>query len=1319
MSAQEAPTPAASAGAAVPVTLDPLTLPLRGSRLVEASAGTGKTYTIAALYLRLVLGHGGEAAGHGAALTPPQILVVTFTDAATKELRDRIRSRLAEAAEAFDADPAAAPARDSGADLLHDLRAAWPSAQWPALARTLRLAAEWMDEAAVSTIHGWCLRMLREHAFDSGSLFAQELEANTRALLAAVARDWWRHHATPLDEAAARTLRSWWKEPDALAGDVDRLIDWAATLPDDPAPALTLGSAQQALEALRPSWAHWPGELRGLLDQAQAARQLHGSKLRPDWYQGWLDALERWGRGLDATPDLDRKVAAWTRLTPAGIADAWKGGTPPDHPAFQGMEALTAARDAVEACRARVLHHAARWCGRELAAEKERQSRMGFQDLLTRLDAALQGTGGERLAARIRAQFPVALVDEFQDTDPVQYRIFDRVWGVDRADAATALLLIGDPKQSIYAFRGADIHTYLQARAATAGRHATLGVNHRSTSAMVEAVNRVFAQAEARTDGPGAFRLRPAVGDNPLPFHPVQARGREETWVVDGAEPPALTLWHVGSGQAQVETMAALCAQQVVALLRAGAQGRAGFRDRAGRLRGVMAADIAVLVDTGAQAALVRSALRARGVRSVYLSEKDSVFHSTVAADLQRWLRACAAPQDERLRRAALATATLGLRWAELDRLNHDEDHAEAMAQRFRAYQQAWRIQGVLPMLSRLMHDFALPARMLAQGQERELTDLLHLAEWLQQASAALDGEHALVRHLALQRDDANDARGDELRRLRLESDAGLVKVVTVHKSKGLEYPLVLLPYASWCRPAKATDMPWKWHDPRLGRRVAVSGDDAELAQVERERRGEDLRKLYVALTRARFATWVGVADQKHLSASALGSLLPPAPGAAESGSRARPANRKTATAEAGEARAALRARLEGLRGGCAAIAVTDPPLRDQARYQEAGQAPVWRDAPPLPASPAPAWWVASYSGLMARAAAAGGPGAGLADEGAMVGAAPGAGPGGAADSPAEDVYQQSAGEGDALGVAFTADAVPPASRRGELPGERPAEGAGAGLLHGFPQGARAGSFLHGLLEWAGREGFGRVADDPAELDELIAQRCAQNGYGAWAGVLQRWMRAWLDTAWDLSALQGGAGRDHGEGGDGGDGRHGAARAGGVPTPVRPRELRRLQVELEFWLPADAADVARIDALVTRHTLGGAARAPLGAQRLNGLLKGYIDLVFEHDGRYYVADHKSNRLGDGDAAYTAEAMRRAVLGHRYELQYVLYLLALHRLLRARLGAAYAYDRHVGGAVYLFLRGHAAPGGGLHLERPPRALIEALDAVFAGRDAWDA
>src|SRR5574343_911643 len=178
--------------------LDPLSFPLVGSHLIEASAGTGKTFTIAALYVRLVLGHGGEQA-FARPLTPPEILVVTFTDAATQELRDRIRARLAEAAAYFRVDPASVQPLPPDQDFLNDLRADYAPEEWLSCAHKLQLAAEWMDEAAVSTIHGWCNRMLREHAFDSDSLFTQRLETDQADLLAEVVRDYWRSFMYPLD----------------------------------------------------------------------------------------------------------------------------------------------------------------------------------------------------------------------------------------------------------------------------------------------------------------------------------------------------------------------------------------------------------------------------------------------------------------------------------------------------------------------------------------------------------------------------------------------------------------------------------------------------------------------------------------------------------------------------------------------------------------------------------------------------------------------------------------------------------------------------------------------------------------------------------------------------------------------------------------------------------------------------------------------------------------------------------------------------------------------------------------------------------------
>jgi exodeoxyribonuclease V beta subunit len=811
--------------------LQPLSFPLRGSHLVEASAGTGKTFTIATLVLRLVLGHSGPHA-FSRPLLPPEILVVTFTDAAAKELRDRIRRRLAEAAAAFERMPGEVPERPPGEDVLHDLRASFPNAQWPGLARTLRLAAEAMDEAAVSTIHSWCQRMLREHAFDSDSLFLQTLQTDESALQDEAVRDWWRHFLYPLDDAQAAEVAGWWPTPEHLRKGLKKLLPWAETLaesgmPVEPARALreAADEAVRQLQALKAPWRAWADELQGLIDQAAAQKRLAKGRFRTDAAR-WLGDLRTWAHDDERAPFAD-KSKAWERLSPEELWAQWTDGSPPRHPGPQALAELRNHLQALPTARTELLRHAAVWCAHRMTQEKARHAVMGYQDLLVRLDAALRGPNGPVLAARIRQQFPVALIDEFQDTDPLQVRIFDTIYGVQRNDPSTALVLIGDPKQSIYAFRGADIHTYLAARRHTLGRHATLGTNFRSTAAMVQAVNRVFSQAEDH--GEGAFGYRLPSGNNLLPFQEVAAHGRGERWQAGGVDTPALTFWCVeaeeplGSGRHR-EHMAELCAREMVRLLHAGRQQQAGFVGPDGRLRAVQPGDMAVLVSTGREARAVRDALRARGVRSVYLSDRGSVYHSPMAAELQRWLAACAAPEDEHLLRAALATPALGLSWAELDALRRDDTGWQTRVQQCRACHETWRRQGVLPMLRRWIHAHGIATRLLAQDRERDLTDLLHLAELLQQASPRLDGPQALIRHLAQLRQDDTDT--DEGRRVRLESDEQLVKVVTIHKSKGLEYPLVFLPFASACRPAKADDdPPFVWRDTEWGPAVAGATD--------------------------------------------------------------------------------------------------------------------------------------------------------------------------------------------------------------------------------------------------------------------------------------------------------------------------------------------------------------------------------------------------------------------------------------------------------------------------------------------------------------
>ncbi|PYC45372.1 exodeoxyribonuclease V subunit beta [Pseudomonas soli] len=1200
-----------------------LSFPLHGSQLIEASAGTGKTFTISALYLRLILGHGGEQ-GFARELLPPQILVVTFTDAATKELRERIRARLAEAARFFrgeleDADP-----------LLHLLREDYPQAHWPRCANRLEIAVQWMDEAAVSTIHGWCQRMLREHAFDSGSLFTQSLETDHSELLGQVMRDYWRRFCYGMRGESLAWVRGNWGSPDALLPRIRPLFGRVRGQADDQEPQAlieaTLRQRTAQLAQLKAPWAAWADELQQICRDAVATKQADGRKLQARYFEPWFDKLRAWA-GDEQAMELDLGTG-FTRLTPAGMAEAWKAGEPPQHPALHAMAALREQLQGLASPDARLLEHAAAWVSARFEVEKRRRAEMGFDDMLLRLEHALGSDAGERLAALIREQFPVALIDEFQDTDPVQYGIFERIYRISENNPDTGLFMIGDPKQAIYAFRGADIFTYLAARRATAGRLHSLDTNYRSSQAMVAAVNRVFLQAEERAEGRGAFLFR-AHGDNPLPFVEVRAKGRGEQLLVAGQPSAALCCWLLDSDEPVSSTLyrqqlAASCASHIVELLNGGQQGISGFADAAGKLRPCLPSDIAILVRDGREAQLIRAELAARDVRSVYLSDKDSVFAAQEAHDLLAWLKACAEPDSERLLKAALASLTLDLPLVELERLNQDERVWEGWVMRFRRYRDIWQRQGVLPMLRRLLHDFQLPRALMGRSDgERVLTNLLHLAELLQQAAGELDGEQALIRHLTEHLANAGQAGEEQI--LRLESDEQLVKVVTIHKSKGLEYPLVYLPFICTSKPVDGQRLPLGWHDEQGVAHLTLTPNAEQVERADDERLAEDLRLLYVALTRAQYACWLGVADLKRgtqrssqLHRSALGYLLGgglPLPASSQLG--------------------------EWLQ----ALAASNPAISREALPEVQTQSYRTPDSqrellPPRKPRRAAAehWWIASYSALR------------VGDQTLI-----------ADSSQAQQLLD---------------DEVLDSQLLREVPAE-------AGDIHRFPRGPNPGTFLHGLLEWAGREGFAEISSQAEVIERTVGRRCNRRDWTGWIPTLTQWLQQLL--------LQ--------------------------PMPLQGAtlilaQLNHYQIEMEFWFASHQVEALRLDYQVARHTHGGAARPAAQPTLLNGMFKGFIDLAFELDGRYYVADYKSNWLGPDAEAYGALAMEQAILEHRYDLQYVLYLLALHRQLRARL-PDYDYDRHVGGAVFIFLRGVTSAGHGLYHARPPRALIEQLDAMFRG------
>ncbi len=962
--------------------------------------------------------------------------------------------------------------------------------------------------------------------------------------------------------------------------------------------------------------------------------------------ESWFREIGQWAHGSERK--LKLSDAGFNRLSPADLSQAWTSQSEADHPAFASLERIRSVQRDIDQALERLPMHAARWCAHRMRAERRSAGKLGFDDLLLQLDEALRKPGGIRLAEAIRAQHPVALIDEFQDTDPVQYRIFDAIYGGTATSQATAMLMIGDPKQAIYGFRGADVHTYLEAREQVKDQRDSLAVNHRSSSRMVESVNRIFQQADSREQARGAFMFGDLLPRSSLSFQPVRAAGLDESWVIDGDDAAALTLWTSIEGDkgpaanGLEQHFAELCANEIARLLISGAQGRTGFRDAAGVIRSVTPADIAILVNNASQASRIRRELSARGIGSVYLSEQESVFDSAIAFDMQILLQACAEPADEDRLRAALGTATLGVAWSAIDRCNEDEMEWEDRLMQFQRYQQLWRRSGVLSMLHQLIHDFGVAHRLLADNRERELTDLLHLAEWLQQASQTLEGENALIRRYIEQRTGDETARDNPLLRRRLESDAALVKVVTIHKSKGLEYPLVFLPFAWATRQVSKRDEFVKWHDPTLGLRVSTAFSDTEIRQSDRERLAEDIRKLYVALTRARHATWVAVPPAASLPNTALGFLL---------------------IGESGAATNDLDAALKALTVADKEIAIARPPQGERLRFQSRVMKNQWREALTPASRRDRPWWISSYSALTQRLQAAD-----------QIESPPEPSPTGTREEPTaeSDRFEQ-------LSRIVGGPTEGTAARRDSI--------------IDFPRGAQPGTFLHSLFEWLGREGFSRCASTPQAVAAALTEKCRNAGYSQWAPWLIDWLQHWLETPLPLVS---------------GD----QLRPDDLFAPtMTPAALRRYQVELEFWIPANALDTDRLDETVIQHTLGSLPRPRVSRQTVNGMLKGFMDLVFEHEGRYFVLDYKSNHLGATASEYTEERMRGEILSHRYDLQYVLYIFALHRLLRSRLGEQYRYDEHIGGAACCFIRGHDSASRGIFFERPSADLMLSLDELF--------
>ena len=1185
---------------------------LDGTNLIEASAGTGKTYTISGIYLRLLLEK---------KLAVEQILVVTFTEAATAELKDRILCLLRAAHVAF--------TRGTCSEaFLQPLVENHPDKMQAG--RLLENAIRAFDQAAIFTIHGFCLRVLQDHPFESGNLLHTELTVNADDFYQEIADDFWRMTVNSSPPCFSQFLLQQNITPDSLRQSFQRYL---------PVPDLVLTPNVNAIDTeeleqqCRKSFLQvaecWKKHKTVIETILLNDKGLNRNKYRKGTLLRIMEDMDDFVQSSTCTPVL---FPGFEKFTAASLEDAVKKGhAAPQHDLFDLCEELLENQSQLnQANQIRLIRLKSdffQYLRQESARRKQEKNFRSFDDLLTDCYRALTADENSRdLIESLRTRYSAALIDEFQDTDPIQYTIFQAIFG---DPSRSVLFLIGDPKQAIYSFRGADIFAYMKA-AAGISRQYTLDTNWRSEEPLVNAVNTVFGNVSH----PFVYHA--------IQYHPVHAAPDKKTGShleINGKGTDPFRIWMLESppekpiSKNQIyHILPEAVASEISRLLHSGTDAvTIGGRP-------ISAGDIAVLVRKNREAKQMQEALAACRIPSVIFSS-ESIFDSFEAAEMERLLAAIVSPGREDRIRSALTTEMIGYNAVDLLYLLRDEYRYEKQFSAFMDYHFMWEKRGFFRMFSQLLRRQGVPERLMQfPDGERRITNIRHVTELIHEAGLADNkGMKELFEWFQKQRQPGREQRDEHL--LRLESDEHAVKLVTIHKSKGLEYPIVFCPFTwenSLARP-NADLIPFhdESNDMRLTLDLGVEKQESGLKLAEKELLSENLRLLYVALTRAQNMCYLVWGRISQAESSAPGYLFH----FHDTDQAAR--NFKSMSDQD------LLDDLERIaRHPDTGVRIEKMPAEPGLLYEPPKTDPHSLRCRTFSAAIKSGWMLSSFSSLI--------------------------------HSRHDDLdlaeYLQKGEENPS--ALLSDDAQPAQSRFSDF--------------FQFPKGALPGTCLHDILEHLE---FSEADSEDAQI--LIRKMLDKYGYSSdWTDSVHQMIGNLLDAPLDT--------------------RDPEFKLSCLTSQDRIHEL-------EFWFPVHDVTVSGLEAVFRDHA--GPAVSPefirriaaLEFPRLEGFMKGFVDLIFHYNNRFYIVDWKSNHLGNRKEDYSPDALQSAMESSLYLLQYHIYTVALDLYLQQRL-PGYAYGSHFGGVYYLFLRGFgndSSGTSGIFHDRPPETLIRRLTGLLCG------
>lgn len=1207
------------------IPLNPITLPLNQISLIEASAGTGKTYTIGSLYLRLLLKAGEN--NFSRPLNVEEILVVTFTEMATEELKKKIRERITDA---IDKLTAFAETQDKSAFKNDEfLTALCDNLNIFEAIHRLKLAEQNMDLAAIYTIHGFCRRMLMQYAFHSGIHFNLELIKDQSDLLIRFANEFWREHFYPLDFESANFIATELVSPanvlSLLKADLGK--DLQVEIENKQALSVQiqiflpqyLGGYQKALNELKTFWLESADEISAIITNEleknypkDQLKSLNRKKYQVKRLGDWINKINQWSNNprdyqINTTLKdyfLQSSIEKNCEESTDKNKDK-KPATPFYSPIFAELEKRVNALMTPDLLSKLTLYHYRQGLQQKLLDYKLNHQEKSFDDLLRLLCEALQGAQGDELAEMIRFQYPFTMIDEFQDTDSQQYAIFSKIYR-DNPEKNTGFIMIGDPKQAIYRFRGADIFTYLKASDEAQSRF-ELTKNYRSEKNLVDGVNALFD-----------FPQSPFIYQN-INFTAVDSRDDHLRFYLNGKAEPAYRFYLTKSDKVNKTEMAKICAISIQHWLKSAAENQAVFQNE-DTCKTLQAANIAVLVRDKNEAALVKNELQKLGIASVYLSDQNSVFDSNVAKELAWVLKACLNVAERPILNA-IATALFGLNTADIHQIQQNEADWQRWADSFAQYQQTWQHQGILAMLHQILLEQGISERLLSQATgERDLTDFLHLAEILQQAATLHESEAALLSWLEKQ----IQGEGRQEAQIRLESERQLVKIVTIHKSKGLEYDLVWLPFlAVPSKDPSKKDINIYYSKERD--ETLWDMENRNLNALYEETFAEELRLLYVALTRAKYQMAFALPTQFDKKWNALHYVL----SQGEIGKEINLSDSKNTETLLQTFKEKMQDNVEiCTKPNLEALTALSINTKNDDLKAAEFTGNIEQD-----------WRITSFTSI---------------EQGHR----------------RQNYFAESAGKKHAV-----FDDVKDYDSQNSIEISTALLNENESNILDLPRGKQVGTALHRHFEncyfsdLANTEEIGKLRQS-LQLDETFTE------------PLQNWLQQILHTPLSNE----------------------------IGIALANLANKDCIKEMPFYLAIrEYFDVEAFNrALKAHHHLPS---EPLQFEQIKGMVRGSIDLVFRHNGKYYLVDYKSNFLGSILADYNQEALKKEMLHSHYDWQYLIYTLALHRYLQS-IVPHYDYARDFGGVFYLFLRGmNGEPQSGVFYDRPSVELITELDGVF--------